>query len=113
MNELLGIENASKIKSIIKTLNLNHSHKGSIGFDYGKNLIRIYSMNSEWQTYGEDEEIYFDLNLDKLGDFTITSNCKTYKEYLHKIVITRLEMGLKYLANNSKEFIRKINLIVD
>lgn len=114
VNELLNIENTSKIKNTIKTLDLDHEHTANMEFEYGKNFIRIYSMNGEWQVNNEYDDIYFDLILQSEYDnLFMESNCKTPKEYIPKIVATRIEKGLKYLADNSKDFVRKINLIVD
>lgn len=114
VNELLDIDNPMKIKNTIKKLDLDHEHTANMEFEYGKNFIRIYSMSGEWQVNNEYDDIYFDLILEvEYNNLYIESNCKTPKEYIPKIVITRIEKGLKYLSNNSKEFIRKINLIVD
>ena len=113
VNELLDIDNIMKIKSTIKKLNLDHEHNANMEFEYGKNFIRIYSMSGEWQVNNEYDDIYFDLILQEHHNLFIESNCKTPKEYIPKIVTTRIEKGLKYLADNSKEFVRKINLIVD
>ena len=113
VNELLDIDNPTKIKSMIKKLDLDHEHNANMEFEYGKNFIRIYSMSGEWQVNNEYDDIYFDLILQEYHNLYIESNCKTPKEYIPKIVITRIKKGLKYLADNSKEFVRKINLIVD
>ena len=122
MNELLELNNTIKIKNTIKKLNLDHEQYGHLEFDYGYNFIRIYSMSEEWRVNNDYDEIYFDLKLlktkndeilNKGNKYVITSNCKTPFEYIPKIVTSRLEKGVKYLADNSKEFIRKINLIVD
>ena len=114
VNELLDIDNPMKIKNTIKKLDLDHEHTANMEFEYGKNFIRIYSMSGEWQVNNEYDDIYFDLILEvEYNNLYIESNCKTPKEYIPKIVITRIEKGLKYLSDNSKEFIRKINLIVD
>ena len=113
INELLDIDNIMKIKSTIKKLDLDHEHNANMEFEYGKNFIRIYSMSGEWQVNNEYDDIYFDLILQEYHNLYIESNCKTPKEYIPKIVTTRIEKGLKYLSDNSKEFIRKINLIVD
>ena len=114
INELLDIDNPTKIKNIIKKLDLDHEHNANMEFEYGKNFIRIYSMSGEWQVNNEYDDIYFDLILEaEYNNLYIESNCKTPKEYIPKIVTTRVEKGLKYLADNSKEFVRKINLIVD
>ena len=113
VNELLDIDNIMKIKSTIKKLNLDHEHNANMEFEYGKNFIRIYSMSGEWQVNNEYDDIYFDLILQEHHNLFIESNCKTPKEYIPKIVTTRIEKGLKYLSDNSKEFVRKINLIVD
>lgn len=113
VNELLDIDNPIKIKNTIKKLDLNHEHTANMEFEYGKNFIRIYSMSGEWQVNNEYDDIYFDLILQEYHNFFIESNCKTPKEYIPKIVTTRIEKGLKYLSDNSKEFVRKINLIVD
>ena len=113
VNELLDIDNIMKIKSTIKKLNLNHERNANMEFEYGKNFIRIYSMSGEWQVNNEYDDIYFDLILQQeYHNLYIESNCKTPKEYIPKIVTTRIKKGLKYLADNSKEFVRKINLIV-
>ena len=114
VNELLDIDNPTKIKSTIKKLDLDHEHNANMEFEYGKNFIRIYSMSGEWQVNNEYDDIYFDLILQQeYHNLYIESNCKTPKEYIPKIVTTRIKKGLKYLADNSKEFVRKINLIVD
>ena len=113
VNELLDIDNPTKIKSMIKKLDLDHEHNANMEFEYGKNFIRIYSMSGEWQVNNEYDDIYFDLILQEYHNLYIESNCKTPKEYIPKIVITRIKKGLKYLADNSKDFVRKINLIVD
>ena len=114
VNELLDIDNPTKIKSTIKKLDLDHEHNANMEFEYGKNFIRIYSMSGEWQVNNEYDDIYFDLILEaEYNNLYIESNCKTPKEYIPKIVTTRIEKGLKYLSNNSKEFVRKINLIID
>ena len=114
VNELLDIDNPTKIKNIIKKLDLDHEHNANMEFEYGKNFIRIYSMSGEWQVNNEYDDIYFDLILQSEYDnIFMESNCKTPKEYIPKIVTTRIEKGLKYLSDNSKEFVRKINLIVD
>lgn len=114
VNELLDIDNPTKIKSTIKKLDLDHEHNANMEFEYGKNFIRIYSMSGEWQVNNEYDDIYFDLILQsEHNNLFMESNCKTQKEYIPKIVTTRIEKGLKYLSNNSKEFVRKINLIVD
>lgn len=113
VNELLDIDNPTKIKSTIKKLDLEHEHNANMEFEYGKNFIRIYSMSGEWQVNNEYDDVYFDLILQEYHNLYIESNCKTPKEYIPKIVTTRIEKGLKYLSDNSKEFIRKINLIVD
>ena len=114
VNGLLDIDNPTKIKSTIKKLDLDHEHNANMEFEYGKNFIRIYSMSGEWQVNNEYDDIYFDLILQSGYDnIFMESNCKTPKEYIPKIVTTRIEKGLKYLSDNSKEFVRKINLIVD
>ena len=114
VNELLDIDNPTKIKSTIKKLDLDHEHNANMEFEYGKNFIRIYSMSGEWQVNNEYDDIYFDLILQsEYNNLFMESNCKTPKEYIPKIVTTRIEKGLKYLSDNSKEFVRKINLIVD
>ena len=112
VNELLNIENTSKIKNTIKMLDLDHEHKNNMEFTYGRNFIRIYSMSSEWQVYGYYDDIHFDLILSD-DNFKFESNCKTPFEYVPKVVKKRIKNALKYLADNSKDFIRKINLIVD
>ena len=114
VNELLDIDNPMKIKNTIKKLDLDHEHNANMEFEYGKNFIRIYSMSGEWQVNNEYDDIYFDLILEvEYNNLFMESNCKTLKEYIPKIVTIRIEKGLKYLSDNSKEFIRKINLIVD
>jgi len=128
INNLLDIDNTAKIKNTIKKLDLDHEHRGNIEFDYGKNFIRIYSMSEEWRVNNDYDEIYFDLIFIKndkyelnINDnilyknyyYLISTNSKTPKEYLPKIVTTRIEKGLKYLADNANDFVRKINLIVD
>ena len=114
VNELLDIDNPTKIKNAIKKLDLDHEHNANMEFEYGKDFIRIYSMSGEWQVNNEYDDIYFDLILQQeYHNLYIESNCKTPKEYIPKIVTTRIEKGLKYLSDNSKEFVRKINLIVD
>ena len=116
MNELLNIDNTIKIKNTIKKLELDHEHNGNLEFDYGKNFIRIYSMSGEWQVHKTYDDVYFDIIYTENGVgefFRIDSNCKTPLEYIPNIVETRIMKGLKYLSDNSKEFIKKINLIVD
>ena len=114
VNELLDIDNPTKIKNAIKKLDLDHEHNANMEFEYCKDFIRIYSMSGEWQVNNEYDDIYFDLILQQeYHNLYIESNCKTPKEYIPKIVTTRIEKGLKYLSDNSKEFVRKINLIVD
>lgn len=112
VNELLNIESTSKIKSTIQTLKLKHDYKNNLEFNYGKNFIRIYSLNCEWQIYGYYDDIHFNLILDD-DKIRFESNCKTPFEYIPKVVKNRIKKGLKYLANNSKDSIRKINLIID
>ena len=116
VNELLDIDNTVKIKNTIKKLELDHEHHGNLEFDYGKNFIRIYSMSGEWQVNKTYDDVYFDVYYTNNGVgefFRIESNCKTPLDYIPKIVETRIMKGLKYLSDNSKEFTRKINLIVD
>ena len=113
MNKLLDINSTSKIKNTISKLDLDHEHKSGTEFDYGKNFIRIYSMSEEWQVYNDYEEIYFDLKLCEFDELDITSNCKTPFDYIPQVVKIRIKNALKYLADNSSDLIRKINLIID
>lgn len=113
INELLNIENTSKIKNTIQKLKLKHDYKNNLEFDYGKNFIRIYSLNCEWQVYDYYDDIYFNLILDDDNNIKFESNCKTPFEYVPKVVKNRIRKGLKYIIDNSKDYIRKINLIVD
>ena len=92
---------------------MSRKYNENLKFDYGENKIRVYSTLEDWKVHKSYEKIYFELSFNECHEFYFYSNCKTPYDYIPKIVKTRIEKGFKYLARNSSDFIRKINLVID